>query len=262
MNAERLLNAIGEIDERYVAAAAPVDKPRKIPVWVKYASAACICLLIGAAAVIAAKLFSDKTNSIKPIRSEVEVRVLSDEEVEEYGYHEPLPSYAEIPTPKKILSYDTLIVRGKVVDAVNYALIYQNNSAFDHVRAVVTIEVSKVLRGNVKEGERIQMLLPCPVFNNKTVYNAFSQQAVMLRIGTEGIFMPIRYDDNSTDFWSPRVYLNELAPYGLIDGSSFLFVVGEDGGLYYDKLVFKGLFSRSHRLDAVEKYLIEMLNIY
>jgi len=79
-----------------------------------------------------------------------------------------------------------------------------------------------------------------------------------MTVGTRGIFMPAKYNENSTWWMNNRtLYLEEIAEYGLLDGERWAFLETERG-LIFSREMYPGI-SEATTMDAVRLYVNLML---
>lgn len=142
------------------------------------------------------------------------------------------------------------VFRGTVKSIRNIRLSYLDVTEY---RAIVTVTIDKVLRGDKKVGEDVKMMLPGPVENGKVIGVDFHVTPAM-KVGDEGIFLPIRHDDQS--YWednATKVYFSEIAEYSILDTQKFSFF-DNDGELMFAKDAFPAIQS-AKTLDEVEAYI-------
>lgn len=119
-------------------------------------------------------------------------------------------------------------------------------------RAIATVKVKKAYLGNVEPGSTVSVLLPCSIGRGEMATG--TNLAASLREGTTGIFMPVAY--TSDDDWEEngaRIHLNELAPYGLMDGERYLFLQGEDGKMRFAEFAYPSL-QADATLEEIEAF--------
>ena len=113
--------------------------------------------------------------------------------------------------------YDTDIVRGKVKSIEPIRIKVGEKEDY---RAIVTVTVDDVIRGEIKKNEMISILVPI----NSTIATISSK----LQVGDEGIFMPVKYDDKGEKYFvqsgSDKLVLKDISDYGLLNGVYWLFI--------------------------------------
>ncbi len=79
-----------------------------------------------------------------------------------------------------------------------------------------------------------------------------------IRVGENGIFMPVKYDKESVEEVNgERLYLKELAEYGLMDGVRFAFLETENG-LIFDHASYESV-KAAASIQEIEDYVLKML---
>lgn len=147
-----------------------------------------------------------------------------------------------------------LIVKGTVQTVQKISLL---NGMDSREYSLVTIHVEKVYKGEEKRSE-ITILMPCEMdAKEEGEHTSFVSQ---IRIGMTGIFLPVSYDGSyyKEDCDGSRIYLKDLAEYGLMDGKRFVFLQSDDGMLY-EKQVYKELGAEAS-LEEVEDYISNQLS--
>lgn len=146
---------------------------------------------------------------------------------------------------------DLLIFRGRVTSLTNITLDF---SGEQEQRCLAEIAVEKTYQGIAAPGETVKMLLPWAIDSPQEDTGIISR----LETGMEGIFMPKVYDAESR--WEQNgavLYLQELAPCGLMDGVRWAFL-DTPGGLVFAENAYPGA-AGCETLDEVESYIGRML---
>ena len=244
MRGNELLEKMDLIDDKYITEAdTPSGKRSWLPVM---AVAACLCLIVGAF------VFIDRQGTTPP------VPVLSGKTtaIIEFNYK------GEIPNIKADLAYLTeeemfamnnlLIFRGTVTELQNISVTFENQLV---VRSIATIRISKVFQGEISPGDEIKVLLPCGLDFRMEDTGVIRQ----IRVGMEGIFMPIAYDETSyMEMYGKVLFLRDLAPCGLGDGMRWVFLMKDDGTLRFARFAYPGA-KDAHTLEEIEEYILKML---
>ncbi|SFR67393.1 hypothetical protein [Anaeromicropila populeti] len=147
--------------------------------------------------------------------------------------------------------YNTSILKGYIQDIQNIEIVMGRGNSF--YKAIATIRVDKVYRGKETVGSPIRILLNFPIQSSSDEKNIFSQ----LREGYEGIFMPVKFDDN--DYRKENqatLYMRDLAEYYFID-SHFLFFQTDTELVYIDSVF--SIDGEPSSLDEIEAYILKML---
>lgn len=149
--------------------------------------------------------------------------------------------------------YNTDIFMGKIEGIKNIKINF--NGSIDY-RAIAKIRIDKIYRGNSTVGETVSVLLPCPIKTNIWVED--TEVISSMRVGMTGIFMPLKYDKTSyREENGARIYLQDIAEYGFLDGVRYAFLNSEKG-LIFDKVAYKPI-SSATSLQEVEAYIIKMI---
>ena len=150
--------------------------------------------------------------------------------------------------------FDTVIFEGVVSDITNIQIHF--GSATDQ-RAIVKIAVTEVLRGDLKAGSTISVLLDTPL--GSTDYFVEDQNTVsLLKVGRQGIFMPVKYsEDEYQQINELRLYYSELADYHFLDGVRYVFLETPQG-LVFAETAYPGL-SGCTTLQQVKQYISTQL---
>lgn len=150
--------------------------------------------------------------------------------------------------------FDTAIFRGTVTGIQNILLSFNGDNAY---RALATIQVEAVFRGDCAPGDTVSVLLPCPVSDGVWVED--TEVISRLQEGMTGIFMPIIYREDS--YWEQngaRLYLQEVAPYGFADGMRYAFLK-TDTGVIFARHAYPSI-ENARTLDEIEAYILTMLD--
>lgn len=86
-------------------------------------------------------------------------------------------------------NYNTDIFRGEIEEIKNLEIDLNGHTEY---RALARIKVDKNFRGNIQTGDRVSVLLPCPI--GEDVWIEDTDVAASMREGMTGIFMPVKYD--------------------------------------------------------------------
>lgn len=152
---------------------------------------------------------------------------------------------------------NTDIFRGKVTSLKNIRVEFGEETLEElQYRAVAEIQVDKVYRGSCTPGQTVKVLLPCPA--GLALWIEDTKTVSQMEEGTEGIFMPVRYDE--TDVWKEgdgALQLSDLAEYGFLDGERYAFLEKE-GKLIYADWAYPSLESSSG-LEDVEVLIARQL---
>lgn len=247
MKADLLIDAIGDAREEYVLDA-ETTLPKKKPAWLKLtAAAACLALLAGAASL--SGLLRGPGDYMLSERSEnVRVYRLKDP-------HKNVPASHDLMklTDEDIFSANTVIFRGTVTDIENIEVDMNGESFY---WSIVSVEVSKVLRGELTVGQTVRIRADTPIGGGVWVED--NDIVSQIRVGMEGIFMPAPYDADSL-FGANGAWLclRDIAPYGFRDGVRWVFLRTETGLVFARGATYS--IPDAHTLEDIEAYILDML---
>lgn len=126
--------------------------------------------------------------------------------------------------------YDTSIVRGKIESIERIRIKVGEKEDY---RAIVTVNIDDVIKGQIKKNETINILVPI----NSTIATISSQ----LEVGDEGIFMPVKYDDTGEEYFvqsgADKLVLKEISDYGLLNGVYWLFIE-KNGKIVFEESIY------------------------
>ena len=123
--------------------------------------------------------------------------------------------------------------------------------------AIASISVTDVLSGETIEGEFVDVLLPNPI--NTDVSASETTYSSQIRVGQKGIFMPIEYNEHATyEIENSKLVLQELAPYGFMDGERWIFLQTNDG-LIYNKEAYPSI-TPAQNLSQIKEIIKAKLN--
>jgi|LSQX01.1.fsa_nt_gb hypothetical protein len=150
-------------------------------------------------------------------------------------------------------SYEIIAFEGTVKEVRNIVCEYNGSNDY---RAIATIEVSEMLRGNLEAGNTVTVLLPAPVgMDLKVEDTSVSSQ---ITAGTTGIFLPIKYDETSIREENGKTLaLLDLAEYGFLDGERWMFIETAKG-LVYDKYAYPS-FAKAKDLKDVKEIVFSKI---
>lgn len=253
MKNKKLLNIIGDIDDKYIIEAEPREEKEhtkiisKKPIfYFKFAA-----ILASLALIVTISIpFLNSDNGKLPLELSkgVNVRyVESPPAVSSIGDIEWLMEtelFGEKYADLKIVAFE-----GIVDDIRNLEFDYDGSKDY---RAIAYINVTDVIRGDLEEGKTVKILLPGPVDTNIQVSEtSISSQMV---VGKKGIFMPITYNENSIrEENGKELVLLDLAEYGLADGERWVFLES-DKGLIFNKEAYPSL-TNAGNLEEIKEIL-------
>lgn len=264
MRGNELLDKMALIDPAYVAAA-DTEPGKKKNVWRKWgAMAACLCLIVGAIAMIPHFSGNQADSQLGGNQTDSQLGeiVLSDKTTAKvsYGYKKGTAAATKGDlvyfTEEEMFDRENMyIFRGKVSRLTNVTIDFHGEK---EDRCIATIVIEKVYQGNLTAGEQITMLLPCAI---DVAGSAVEDTGVIthLESGMEGIFMPWIYDETSYMEMNGAVLMKQdLAACGLADGMRWVFL-STDQGLVFERNAYPGA-KNATDLDDIEAYVIEKLS--
>lgn len=239
--------AMGELDDRYISEAISYRPKAKQRGWMRWAAcAACLALVFA----VAGRWNAAKNQLPLSDRSaNVTVRYTNGP-----FFTQSKSSLIYLTEEELFTRFDTAIFKGTVVEINNIKLDFGTSKDY---RAIAEIEVETVYRGPCAAGDRVSVLLPCPIMEGLWVEDTgvISQ----LRTGMTGIFMPVIYNEDS--IWGQGaavLALTDIADYGLADGMRYAFLETERG-LVFASFAYESI-ARATRLDEVEAYILTMID--
>lgn len=250
MNTEKFSQAIGEVDIKFVDEAINYRKnmvrSNLFKRWC--AIAACFALvLVGALFWI-----NHQRNHI----------TLSSNSSNVTAYYTDNPfissanseSLVELTEEELFTTFHTAIFKGTVSEIRNVALNFNGETVY---RTLAEIEVEKVYRGPYRTGDKVSVLLPCPLVDGFEVTDTSTVSAI--EVGTTGIFMPMIFDDESAIWKQNGAILDkrDIADCGFADGERYAFIENEEG-LVFSRTAYSSI-RNATTLDEVEDYIETML---
>lgn len=244
MNADTIADALEWAREEHILdAGAPA---RRRPLRAALAAAACVALVIGGLA-LSGVLRGPGDHALSERSRGVRVYNVRGSAFDR--------EYCLIPlTEEEIFTkWDTVIFRGVVTDIQN---LDADMNGQTYPFSVVSVEVSRVLRGGLAPGDTARFLVDVHI--GDAAYATAHEGAANIRLGTEGIFMPMVLDGESM-FGANGAWLclRDLAPYQLPDGVRWTFLM-TDSGLAYDRPSYPAL-PNARTLEEVEEFIRGML---
>jgi hypothetical protein len=245
MNGKQIFQEIGFLDDKLIEEADTITKKQTHhKTWLKAMSfAACFALIIA----VGVYVYFNQSSQIPLSDFSEKARV---------KYVKTVPGSIRqradlVPlTEEEIFShFNSAIVKGNIVNLSNIEI---NMNGEKEYRAIAEIQVEKVYRGKVAQGDTISILLPCPIMDDIWVEDTDTVSA--MRVGQTGIFMPIKYDEHSLyESNGATLVLSDIAEYGFPDGSRFAFVQTNDG-LVFSKWDFPSI-ENATDLEEIEHYI-------
>ncbi len=287
MKSEKLLDAIGGIDDALICAA--IQPPAKKNTWLRWAAvAACLCLLAAALTLLPGQkpqLSTPPTTTILPTtpipttsipiaeipgtvpappqppvlqlsqRSTAKVAYTDDYVCSAGNYLLPEDTEAEMFAMENLY-----IFRGTVLGLYNIVVDFDpdsDNKICKQYMCIAVIRVDKVFRGDIAVGDQLRMLLPCAI-DVDDLWVEDTDTISRIEVGMEGIFMPHIYSETSEMSMGAKcIMLADLADCGLGDGTRWAFLQGAQRLIFAD-FAYPGA-AGATTLEAIEAYISKML---
>ncbi len=247
---------IGGIDEKYVEAAencTPRKLEQKKKVYLRVLASAAACLVLAAGIFAGGMRLAKGSNEIPLSGSSAGVTA---------RYIDKAPgrsgdaSLVWLDEDEIFTRWDTAIFRGTVTEVKNIEVDFNGAKRY---QAIAKVMVSRAIRGPFGEDDVVPVLLPSTVGDGSWAEDCDIIETI--RVGIEGIFMPIVYDDENNFFEMNGVTLDkrDLAPCGLADGMRWTFFETPHH-LIYASSAYPTLAARAAKtLDEVEAFIWEKI---
>lgn len=250
MNKVQLFKEIGSVDDDLITEAEAAGRKMSFrKSWVKWgAVAACMALIFA----VSFHMLRDTDSDFDMLRSDSGIKVSYVEKIE--NLTETGNDLVYLTEQELFTAWNTDIFRGEIVSIRNIEI--DSGSVWKEYRAIVKIRVEKVFRGTAVVGDTISILLNSPIDMNIWVED--NDVVEKMRVGQTGIFMPLKYDENSIySTNNKQIDLRDLAEYGFLDGVRYAFLEA-DNGLQFAKWAYESI-SSATTLDEIERYIVEMI---
>lgn len=245
MNGKRLFDIIGNIDEELISNADDRQKKKGIKTYFKIAMAACLVMALSVG-IFGTVRNADKIELSSDSKN-VRVHYTSKKKFALSAY-----DLASLTMDEIVNRENSPIIRGTVTEISNIEIYMNGEKEYE---SIAGISVQKVYRGEIQVGDTLEVLLPFPTGVVVACGNGVLSQ---LQVGMEGIFIPVKYDENSLYSKGDSVLcLRDLAPYGLMDGERFAFLESENG-LLFSEWAFPELKSTDN-LDDAEEFILSVM---
>ena len=239
MNNEQLLLALTDVDDRFIAEAAP-KKRRAVRLWLQIAAA---CLCVAAAVILPVSLLASPGTYADPMHADV-----TEVSLEEIPYRAMTVRYAIEPLEEILHNDRRCIFRGVITDVRYQKIVFQSST---WCLSVLTVEVTDVVRGELAAGEEYRLLVSVPFSpSGKPLYE----------VGAEGVFMPIVHSDSShIEVEGVTLHTIELAEGSITGFQDVILFTPRENGIYrrYDKNTYHN--RTFETLDDAVAYIKEVL---
>lgn len=270
MNSEQLLTHIGEINPEYIQDAEHSTRSsrkkqattRRIIRFISFA--ACLAITVAVAVV-----FVNSGSDYDLSRSDgFTVRNIKNPP-NLYGAASLVPLTEEELFAERYDGITIDVVEGTVTEAENIVISYggiidtiregTGPHVFKDYRSIVTIEVSEVYRSDIEIGESVTVLLHSPVaVTGNEPFSTDSDISSRMTVGAKGIFLLWKYDESTySEQNGNRIYLLDLAQYGVGDGERCGFIDTPEGPVF-SRHAFESI-ADATTMDEVRQYVITML---
>lgn len=248
---KRILNVLGQVDEKYIDEAAPGKRMNKKPAWFKWGTiAACFALVLA----IGIPMMNNQNNRL--ILSDASTNVIVKYVDKVQAQAQGAGALAEFTEEELFTNFNTAVFKGTVTKIKNIEIDY---NGFTDYQAIAEIHVDVLYRGNCAVGDTVSVLLPCPLQANIWVED--TGVASKICEGTVGIFMPEQYDETSVvKMNGATLALQDISEYGLPDGERFAFLE-TDSGLVFDLWAYQSI-AEATTLDEIADYVQKMIAKY
>lgn len=245
MSSMRLLTALGQVADEYVAeSASPRQGVKPALRWIALAASAAVIALLALPKLLPGPAI-DLTGASENVR------------VSYVRFAPKTTAKAELVwlSEQQLFSeFNTVIFQGTVTDIRNVKISFNDDDVY---RALATITADKIYRGAVQPGDLLTILLPCPIGGNR-VWVEDTEVIAQLQVGMTGIFMPQVYAEDA--FWQQNgatLRLKDVAAYGLPDGMRYAFL-DTDKGLLFLRPAYESIASAAS-LEEIECYIKKMI---
>jgi len=219
------------------------------------AAAACLVLAVAVAFAVAIPLVN--SGNYYDLRSSRGVKVYQIKNPPSVKAQASLVYFTEEELfANRVIGFELVAFEGTVVQVENIVIDF--GGGLKDYRAIATIKVREVFRGDIEAGSTIRVLLPAPV-NKPGYWVEDSDTCSQMTVGTTGIFMPLKYDETAYRKENGNtLILTDLAEYGLGDGERWAFL-DTPNGLVFDRYAYEGAANMT-TLDEIRQYVIYMLS--
>lgn len=263
MKERRILDALGQVDEQYIVEAMPGKTLKTSRKWLLWcAVAACLVL-------ICKTWWMEYSNKVLyfNLSDGILVTYMDDKSTKYRGAVFDTACLTALTEEQIFHERDTAIFYGEVMKIENIEIQEVDINGWVDYRAVVQIKVKENYRGACKEGDVVTLLLPCYVKSvNKatdddlaiidSLYDINSDYLDDIRPGTEGIFMPVQYTDDTLNIGHTELVLKNIAEYGIWD---YRYVFLDNGdNISFDRDTFTSI-QDANSMEEIEAYILKML---
>lgn len=246
MNGKQIINSLGDVGDKYIDEAAVTHTPARIIRLSFIAAAACLALILSAG------IYSLNNRRMIPLSDLSDgVRVkYSDSGINQKN----TAALVWLTEDELFTTLDTAIFKGTITQIDNIVLDFNGRKEY---HALVRITADKVIRGNIKNGDNVTVLLPCSIGDGVWVEDA--EVVSSFKVGQTGFFMPVQYTDGQYyEENGAKLLLKDIADYGFADGERYAFIQTENG-LAFAKWAYESI-KDAESLDDIESYINKMIS--
>ncbi|MCT4794901.1 hypothetical protein [Exiguobacterium alkaliphilum] len=239
----RLTRLMGDVDDRFVEESMEVGK-KKQRNW------RWIGGLIVAAAVTLFAVNWDGFKELIPLSdssSNMSVAYIDEADID-VGMSSA--NLVEMSEDELFSKWDPAVVRGVVKQIDHIELDFNGQTEY---QSIVTIGVTDTYQGVVEQGSDINVLTVTGA--GSEVLQSEASVVSELRLGMEGIFIAVPYDD--TFVWKQNgatLQLSDISDYGFPDGERYMFL-NTDEGLVFSRDAYPSL-RGAETLDDIEVFMM------
>lgn len=256
MKSKQLLDSLENINDSYISEALekrPAGKSVKFKIL---AAAACFTLIFCAGIFFSTG--QNGNNMLSKLTKTIQLSEASDGVKVKYSNRgaNTKSSYDLVWLSEEELfsEFNTVIFKGTITKLDNISIDFNGEKEYN---AIAQIKVLTVLRGNIKAGDTINVLLPCSIGDGIWVEDTDVVSA--FKVGMTGIFMPVIYDEYSyMEMNGARLAMKDIADFGFADGVRYAFIE-TDSGPVFARYAYPTIENASS-LDEIEQYVKSMIN--
>ena len=255
MKKTKIIRAIGGIDDDLVERAGQknIKKRKSFMSWLKWAVPVAACFLV--AVWVALPLLNSSGDFDLIQSSGVSVRRINNPpNIQSSSSLAHLTEEELFAERTKYGGNKIFIFEGIIREIHNIEIDFNGHSVY---RAFTKIEVTDVIRGNMKQGDIVSILLPAPI-RMKGLWVSETEVISHMKSGMKGFFMPFVYDETSIiEMNGATLVLSEIAEYGLADGERWAFLETSNG-LVFARWAYESI-ADAETLDEIRQYINTMI---
>ena len=254
MKNTKILRAIGGINDYLVERAGQksIKKRASFASWLKWAVPAAACLAL---AVFIIPLLNSGGDFDLTLSSGVRVSYIKNPpNIQASSSLVHLTEEELFAERTKYGGNKIFIFEGIIREIHNIEIDFNGHSVY---RAFAKIEVTDIIRGDIKQGDIVSILLPAPI-RIEGLWVSDTEVISHMKTGMKGFFMPFVYDEKSIiEMNGATLVLSEIAEYGLGDGERWLFLETSNG-LVFARWAYESI-ADATTLEEVRQYIKTMI---